>query len=80
MCEIEFVEMSRWIVMDILLNLNMDRWIPEYGQMVEEKETFWWIFIDNNALNLLPNLKNISKRENIKFTSGLRRDSFGSRR
>ena len=48
--------------------------------MVEEKETFWWIFIDNNALNLLPNLKIISlklEKENTKFTSGLKRDPFG---
>ena len=36
------------------------RWLPEYGQMVEKKETCCWMPRDNNALVLLPNLKNVS--------------------
>ena len=38
----------------------MDRWLPEYGQMVEKKEACCWMPRDNNALVLLPNLKNVS--------------------
>ena len=42
------------------MRIFLGRWLPEYWQMVEKKETCCWMRRDNNALVLFPNLKKIS--------------------
>ena len=61
-------------------SIIMGRWLPKYGQMVEEKETSCRMCSNNNALVLLTNLQNIIYtylKENMRVTSGLRRDPLG---